>query len=303
MKLVKNTWYQWNDPDEGICSKSVRYLGFGTEPGTAIVEDAMGIEFLVFEHELAELIDEKSEAKTVLDDLVFAPFMQFKSICNLRISKTGRVLALVNMPHHYHYTVSVPTEVAFDLASAYSVNLIEPSRVNDEEPRPSTTTIVVCFAGGNVTFSAQTPEKTRVLHEILYKLRLYFMGFLEMPIEDESTFNLMQGNSEEKAQPWVVPSELMPLLVNWQCEGVSVALRSISHEAVSVFAEELRQVTIGCAHTVEVKHNEPDGYYYIRIVINMYPVIAQSNQRVVDFSVDETYNHAMARLTKLVPQN
>ena len=303
INLVKNAWYHWTDPDDGICSKAVRYIDVGNEPGAVVVEDGMGVEFYVFAKELSELAVEKSEVKTEFDDLIFAPFMQFKSICNLRISKTGRVLALVNMPHYYHYSVSVPTEVGFDLANAYSVTLIEPTRVGDEEPRPATTTIVVSFAGGSLTFSAQTPEKTRVLYGILYKLRLYFMGFLEMPIEDESAFNLMQDNTEEKPQPWVVPSEVMPLLVNWACEGVPVDLRSISHEAVSNFAEELRQASIGCAHQVEVKHNETDGYYYIRIVINMYPVIAQTNQRVVDFSVDETYNHAMSRLSKLAPRN
>lgn len=300
MKLMKNTWYQWNDPDEGICSKSVRYLGFGTEPGTAIVEDAMGIEFLVFEHELAELIDEKSEAKTVLDDLIFAPFLQFKSVCNLRISKTGRVLAVVNVPHHYHYQISVPTEVGFDLANAYSISLVEPTRIGDEEPRPATTTIVVGFAGGSVTFSAQTPEKTRVLYEILNKLRLYFMGFLEAPIEDEADFNLDQ---ELTPQSWAVPSDVMPVLVKHHRNGVIVALRHESKELVDDYAGLLRDENFGYTHTVEVRHNAEAGYYFIAIVITMYPIIAQSSIRVIDFGRDDTYNHAQARLSKTAVEN
>jgi len=301
IELVRNSWYLWNDPDGGICTKSVLYLGPGNEPGVVTVEDSLGVEFYVHVEELTTI---PTEAPTVaisndFDAMQFVPFMQFPNINNLRVSKTGYVLMVVNAPSEYDWNVRTPSEFGFNLTGCYRLALENPREVNGERLPPEPT-ICIGFQGGHCTFTAGKPEKTKLLYDVLYKLRLYFMGFLELPIEDESDIDL---TAEQTPQSWAVPSDVMPVLVKHHRHGVAVALRHESKELVEAYAGLLRDENFGYTHTVEVRHNAEAGYYFIAIVVTMYPIIAQSSIRVIDFGRDNTYNHAQARLSKTAVEN
>lgn len=294
IELVKNSWYLWNDPDDGICTKSVLYLGPGNEPGVVTVKDSLGVEFYVNASELTVIPEEKNTASISreFDAMQFVPFMQFPRICNLRISKTGHALLVVNAPSLYHDLQKVPTEFGFNLATCYMLNLEHPVVVNGEA-KLDEPTISVGFPGGNCTFTAGSPERTKMLYDILYKLRMYFMGFLELPIENEEGFSL---GPEDSPKPWAVPSELMPVLIRHHLAGVRVALRSEDKHEVGAYASHLQGEIFGYRHTVEVEYNSDGGYYFIRVTIFMNPVVSMANVRMVEFDVDETYNHAMRRL-------
>lgn len=294
IELVRNSWYLWNDPDGGICTKSVLYLGPGNEPGVVTVEDSLGVEFYVHVEELTTI---PTEAPTVaisndFDAMQFVPFMQFPNINNLRVSKTGYVLMVVNAPSEYDWNVRTPSEFGFNLTGCYRLALENPREVNGERLPPEPT-ICIGFQGGHCTFTAGKPEKTKLLYDVLYKLRLYFMGFLELPIEDESDIDL---TAVQTPQRWVVPSELMSVLIKHYRAGIKVALRSKDLEEVSAYANHLRGENLGYQHDVEMQFNADGEYYFIRVTICMNPVISMSNMRLVEFDVDETYNHAMRRL-------
>lgn len=189
-ELLVNSWYYWNDPNNGLTSKPVKFLELGLEPGTCDVTTNNGDVFTVLVTELSSMEDNDTMGlyKEDLGQMAFIPLYWFKNLSNIRISKTGFMLIEIVSPDPVDSSRKTKQDVLIDLRTVTHLTLSKPdvtklieNGVLIKQPTPEKETIHIQYAGGTITYSPGTPELTENVYHVLSQLRLWVAGFLLQP--------------------------------------------------------------------------------------------------------------------------
>lgn len=236
-ELIIGNYYLWNDPDEGICSKAVRYIEPGNEPGVCAVAGTTGMDlmFYVLASELTQLptTEEISHTARGCADLVMRPLYHFKDLYNIRVSKTGHVMIDLPLSHPIAFTQTTPGTCCFDLKAVSRMEIMN-QVMHEGSLVPKKPSIQVNWGSDGFWISPGSKELTENLFYVLNRLRLYFTGFLEKPFEDETDYPLSPENSAYQFLPEAVKEILYSDIAHSRC-----FTRSDSEAEVSAYAADV----------------------------------------------------------------
>lgn len=222
-QLTYGAHYYWNDPDDSLCSRYVRYIGPSGEPGVSTVEDEHGNPFSVFDSELDGMRAGEGVNFTdkVLKRLVETPLYTFPEFANMRVSPSGYVLLSIRTYRPDTIDHLVTSDVNFNIANVSRLLLLK-DEVEDGVLVPKVRhRINIEALGGNWVINNLEPVKAKALYDVLNNLRLFFTGFLA---EDFSATPVEPVPPKE-----LFPPALIKAIVTATREGWAYYSHTIQH--------------------------------------------------------------------------